>query len=175
MSARPRPSEMPAHALAVGTGLVRRVPATPPERIPGPSAAEVAQRSGMRALLGMTVVVGAFTLHTSAWTALLLVAFCCWSMTLFPTLGNRLLDELAHGYTTLVFTQGTFWFSRESWVTWDFSAVWKYTKNGVEPPTPGAVDPPGLYPSPDRPGRWQVWTGHQWSGTHRPAPDPYAR
>ncbi|MBE7324128.1 hypothetical protein IEQ44_05645 [Nocardioides sp. Y6] len=175
MSARPRPSEMPAHDLAVGAGLVPRVPATPPQRIPGPSAAEVAQRAGMQALVGMVVVAGAFVLHTSALTALLVVAYVCWVMTRFPVVGNRLLDELAHGYTTLVFTQGSFWFSLESWLTWDFSAVWKFTGKGVEPPTPGAVDPPGLYPSPDKPDRWQVWTGAQWSGSHRPAPDPYAR
>lgn len=175
MSARPRPSEMPGHALALGTGLVPRVPATAPQRIPGPSAADVAQRSGVSALVGMVVCGGAFVAHPSAPTALLIIALFGFVMRLFTVVGNRLLDELAHGYTTLVFTQGTFWLSLESWVNWDFSAVWKFTRKGVEPPTSGAVDPPGLYPSPDKPGKWQVWTGCQWSGSHRPAPDPYAR
>jgi hypothetical protein len=36
----------------------------------------------------------------------------------------------------------------------------------VSPPVADA-DPPGLYPSPNRPGAMELWTGVVWSGNYR--------
>jgi len=38
----------------------------------------------------------------------------------------------------------------------------EYTNISVAAPT-GDVDPPGYYPSPNRPGRLELWTGAEWS------------
>lgn len=175
MSSTPRPSEVPGHDLAVATGLVPRIPATPPTPLRGRSAADTGRQALVRGVVAGVVAAVPFVAYPSAPTALLIMAFVGYVMHLFTWVGNRLLDELAQGYTTLTFTQGTFWFTLEGWVAWSFDGVWKLTTDGAVPPTPGTVDPPGLYPSPDKPGKWQVWTGSQWSGSHRPAPDPVPR
>lgn len=90
--------------------------------------------------------------------------------------GDLFLDELAHGYTTLPLLGGAFWgVSRRGrhnyQAPWDFRGVWVLDGRGAVRSAPDrTVDPPGLYPSPHRPGQLQVWTGTVWVSKFR-APD----
>lgn len=161
MTDRPRPSEIPGAAGPV-------VPLEPPTRLPGRSAAEL----GRLSLL-------VFALLVVAWVAVLVwvdpvlvvlgsgLALFAAGWILSGRVGDRLVEELGRGYTTLVLDTGMFWFRPAGWTPWDFDGVWRFTRDGVQPPRPGATDPPGLYPSPHRPGRREVWTGRVWTKVYR--------
>lgn len=80
--------------------------------------------------------------------------------------------ELLLGYTTTTFALGRFWFGAApdapwtlGWIKWDWRGTWVVRPDGsaVSAPT-GDADPPGLYPSPNREGAFELWTGCQWSG-----------
>ncbi len=86
--------------------------------------------------------------------------------------GRAQLAELQLGYTTTRFVHGRWWFAPApdapitlGKIQWDWSGTWVLAEDGtvVSAPSPDA-DPPGLYPSPNRPGAVELWTGHQWSG-----------
>lgn len=157
----PRPSAVP---------VVRSspVPTRPPARLPGASASEL----GRRHLLGFGAATAAylvvFALLDAPWV--LIGAGLAWFVlgwVLLGRVGDRLVEELEHGYTTLVIDTGLFWFRATGWTAWDFAGVWRFTRGGVRPPDPGVTDPPGLYPSPRRSGRREVWTGCAWTRVHR--------
>jgi hypothetical protein len=92
--------------------------------------------------------------------------------------GRRMIEELAHGYTTLTLTAGGFWLTLDPrWATnsqrtvgWDYRGVWVLAPDGAVKQTPDrSVLPPGLYPS-RRPGYFQLWSGRSWTGDYLPAP-----
>ncbi|MEV6596636.1 hypothetical protein AB0M36_07165 [Actinoplanes sp. NPDC051346] len=94
-------------------------------------------------------------------------------------IGDQLVAEFRHGYTTLEWKSGGFWVGEgytggtgEDWSRWDCRGLWLLdAKTGavLRGPVPGG-DPPGMYPSPHHPGRWELWTGLQWHGHYdRPA------
>lgn len=93
--------------------------------------------------------------------------------------GDVFLDELGAGYTTLPVTIGTFWgVNRREGVNyaepWDFRGTWVLDGRGAIRSTPQRdVDPPGLYPSPERPGELQVWTGKAWARKFRTPAQPF--
>lgn len=85
-----------------------------------------------------------------------------------------LLSELAVGYVTNTFHQGLFWFVDgpgprvgNPVVGWVWHGVWVLDSSGrvVSEPDP-EVEPPGFYPSPNRAGSLELWTGSQWIGVH---------
>ena len=86
--------------------------------------------------------------------------------------GLALLAECRRGYATTTFEMGRFWFRAAPgapWtlglVGWDFSGVWVLGSDGrLRPPVRTDVHAPGIYPSPRGDGRWELWTGSQWSG-----------
>lgn len=91
--------------------------------------------------------------------------------------GDVFLEELTAGYTTLPLALGAFWGVNNRRVglnyaePWDFRGVWVLDgRGGVRSAPDREVDPPGLYPSPQRPGQLQVWTGTVWARKFR-APD----
>ncbi|HZK04969.1 MAG TPA: hypothetical protein VFC82_03880 [Actinomycetaceae bacterium] len=93
--------------------------------------------------------------------------------------GRQSLAEFRRGYTTLPFTIGTPWFSLKpgGWLTgfrigWDHRTHWHLDgRTGVPVAAPTvAGDPPGLYPSPHRPGAFELWTGSEWT-RHYDTPD----
>ena len=50
---------------------------------------------------------------------------------------------------------------------WDFSGVWRLDDQGaVVAPPDQRFDPPGYYPSPRSPGRYELWTGIMWTGSY---------
>lgn len=91
---------------------------------------------------------------------------------LLGRVGDRLVEEASRGYATFTVDTAMFWFRVSGWTPWEFDGVWRYTRSGVVPPVAGVADPPGLYPSPHRPDRWEIWSGDVWTGVHR---DPARR
>jgi hypothetical protein len=99
-------------------------------------------------------------------------------MQFFAQVGDRNLEELAHGYTTLTLRFGGFWggegrrrpgLGRR--VPWDYSGVWVLDgQTGAVRSEPDPErEPPGFYPSPNRPGVLELWTGAVWAGRYRDA------
>lgn len=122
----------------------------------------VAPRSGPGAVVGGVVGLMVLAAVATAWRSVAKVN----------------LTELEAGYTTLRLTFGGFGWGRvRQWrsghrIPWDYAGTW------VLDPTSGAVvsapdpafDPPGLYPSPTRTGRLELWTGAVWTGETWPHP-----
>ncbi|MDI6100413.1 hypothetical protein QLQ12_17535 [Actinoplanes sp. NEAU-A12] len=176
------PREVPGYAEAWAAGLIPRVPATPPRLAVAPTA-----RAVFRTLLGTAVggiltlilflkilewVTGsdvAVTVAVSLGGTLLFVLI----LRLVTRIGDQLVAELRHGYTTLEVPSGTFWvgegytsISGDVVSRWDYRGLWLLdgsTGAVLRGPVPGG-DPPGMYPSPHRPGRWELWTGLEWLG-----------
>lgn len=159
----PRPSEM-----SQGSGRRRAVPVESPVRLAGRSAAELACRYALVFAAVTVVYVIVFVLVD---VPLVLIALgAAWfavGWVLLGRVGDRLVDEVDRGYTTVVLETGMLWFRPSGWIPWDFDGVWKYTRSGVQAPVAGVTDPPGLYPSPHRPGRFEVWTGAVWTKVYR--------
>ena len=91
---------------------------------------------------------------------------------LLAGVGDVAVSELHKGYTTLPLRFGSYWMaggrfrlSTDLRLSWDYSALWQLeSANGavVEAPST-AEDPPGMYPSPSRPGAYELWTGVLWT------------
>ncbi len=50
-------------------------------------------------------------------------------------------------------------------IEWDWRGTW--VLNGADEVVSAPsdeLDPPGVYPSPDRDGLLELWTGHEWAG-----------
>jgi len=135
--------------------------------------------------LGWAVLASALARPLHRWSpvagpALLVLGALALFLLLFvrprSRVGDVFLDELGAGFTTLPLTVGAFWgVNRREGANymepWDFRGVWVLDGHGEVRSAPDpAVDPPGLYPSPERPGQLQVWTGRTWARKFR-APD----
>lgn len=182
----PRPRDMPGYGEAREAGIAPSVPATPPLITVQPPAGR-AMRDFWVTLAG---VVGASTLAAIIGSddgrldvpGLLLfltvtVAGIAVAVRKIRRVGRALLAEIRLGYATTTFQQGAFWLGRgpgrgvmERSTGWDWSGLWVLRTDGTVVSAPNSdVDPPGLYPSPNRPGSYELWTGHQWTAYH---PDP---
>lgn len=105
-----------------------------------------------------------------------LLAFWLIVFRFLKAVGVRNTMELERGYTTLTFTFGGFgWRESRRWkqtghrTPWDYRGIWTLDRTGstvVSPPDRN-VDPPGYYPSPNRAGAFELWTGVAWSGHYR--------
>ncbi len=74
--------------------------------------------------------------------------------------GARNLQDLEHGYTTLVLSLGLFALSERSWretsmrIPWDYAGTWVLGQDGrVLSPPDRSIEPPGWYPSPRKHGQ----------------------
>lgn len=178
--ARIPPREVAGYAQAYAAGQLPLVPQHPPTLVVRPTARAQLHRlivltfTGVlaAALLGRllerlawpgglrAVVLGAVALALGVGTLRLLAG-----------VGNRSLAELERGYTTLELTFGGFWFGEghefqgeDLRAPWDYRGTWLlHHRDGrvLRAPDP-TVDPPGMYPSPHRPGRRELWTGAVW-------------
>ena len=152
-----------------------RVPPTAPALLPGPSA----QAEFRRFLLKSVAVVVAVLLivdtapHVglgSAGTIVVALAaglVALWLIVqLFAEVGDRTLEELEHGYTTLTLQRPV-----RGRATWDYSGAWVLdgTTGAVRSAPNPEREPPGFYPSPNRPGALELWTGAAWAGRYRDA------
>jgi hypothetical protein len=160
--------------------VARRAPASAPALLPGPSA----QAEFRRFLLkGVGVVVAVLLIvdtapHVglgSAGVSIVVLAAglaALWLiLQLFAQVGDRNLEELAHGYTTLTLRFGGFWGGEgQRRPGMGRRAPWDYSGVGAVRSVPDPErEPPGFYPSPNRPGALELWTGAVWAGRYRDA------
>lgn len=181
---------MPGHARALAEGRLPRVPRTPPALLPGRTASSAARRLLVRAAVA---VAGALAGPEAAGragvpapvssVAVLVLGLAGLALLLrgWAAVGDRNLEELRHGYTTLVLSHGSFRGGvrrdvGELGPPWDYAGIWVLAGDGrVRQPPDLAVDPPGFYPSPLRPGEDELWTGAAWTGQLRPRRPPGPR
>lgn len=184
----PRPRDVPGFPEAAAAGRIPPRPEQPPSLLPGTTAHQALVRCGVvlagAALLIVSVIVcgpesGGQT--TVPQLAVMLGATAAGIAAMLMAIGRFrrvLLAELAAGYVTTTFHQGAFWLVNRPGpkvgndvVGWNWDGVWVLTSDGsvVSAPNPDA-DPPGFYPSPNQPGRLELWTGSQWMGVHADAP-----
>jgi len=180
------PRDVPGYAAAVAAGHVPRVPSAPPGLAVRPTARASFHRfvgvalGGVGALAIVSLLVRALPLPA----AVLPVALGGGAVAAFlaarraqARVGVAALAEFRHGYTTLVLDIGGFWFgegpttrSGEVRAAWDYRGLWHLdasTGRVIRPPEEG-TDPPGMYPSPTRPGCLELWTGATWLGHAQP-------
>ncbi len=158
-----RPSQVPGFAAHS-----YQVPANPPTLLPGLSAKQLATRSVVMFALAMFVWVGLLAFADASWVVLSSgLGLFALGWFLLKRLGDRLISELSCGYTSFSFASGMFWFRNDGWVSWDFSGVWKLTGAEMIAPTQVAIEPPGLYPSPHREGKLELWSGRSWTKVYR--------
>lgn len=161
------------------------MPVTPPALLPGRSAGRefnlwLATTGAVvvAVLVALEVVpaVGVGTWGASALTLAVGLIGLALIMRNLGRVGDRKLEEIAHGYTTLKLEFGGFWLGEgRRWprfghrAPWDYSGLWVLdgATGAVESEPDREVDPPGLYPSPNRPGALELWTGVVWSGHYR--------
>lgn len=180
-----RPREVPAFAAAAAVGGVPVVPPTPPALIAGTTADKSFNFFLLKLVVAAGIVVASLDIvpkivgGKGLLTALVdftlgmtvLVLMLRW----LKSVGERNFQEISQGYTTLVLRYGMFgpdassrWYRTRFRVPWDYSGLWVLGNDGrvVTAPDPG-VDPPGFYPSPNRQGAYELWTGVGWSGQFR--------
>lgn len=183
----PLPPDVPGFAEAKARGLLPTIGPEPPPPLPGVAASVLMDRwvwATIAAFSG-TIVVGLLVSRAVSLTGFGAVAYALFCLAVLAAIwlflgkvGDRVLAELQHGYTTLELQEGTFWMlATRPWrngakrVLWDYSGTWVVSHRTQTPlATPSArVTPPGLYPSPHHEKRWELWTGIMWSGNfHQP-------
>lgn len=185
MSRATPPEQVPAYAAARTGGLVPAPGRVPPEPLDGVSAGTMAVRWTVGAIvvffgfIAVALVAGRSLPDGGAIAAVIagagvLVLAGTWIA--WGRVGRRAVREYQAGYATLVLTEGAFWMgSLRPWlnaatrIRWDFGATWVLDRRTAAvvaaPGEEGSA--PGFYPSPDRPDRWELWTGRMWAGIVR--------
>lgn len=181
-----RPREVGGFEAAVASGVVRPVPPTPPPLLDGPSAARLFSRflaKSAAVVAGVLIALAVFPRLGLGTTAISLLSLAAgliglWAIMRFlGNVGDRKLEELRHGYTTLELDFGGFWLGEgRRWprfgrrIPWDYSGVWLLdgTTGAARQAPDRDRDPPGLYPSPNRPGVLELYSGVVWTGDYRP-------
>ncbi len=184
----PLPPQVEGYAEARARGLLPVVGEQPPRLLPGPTADQASLRVLAALAATMVAVVAAGKVGSAVFggggaLAVVVGLVALVALTIlyraWARVGERNLAELRRGYTTLSLTAGSFWhgdlrrFGRFGHrPPWDYRGVWVLANDGTVTQAPDhAVVAPGLYPSPNRPGRWEVWTGQVWTGDFRPSPE----
>ena len=184
-----RPHQVPGFREAWNAGLVPVVPETPPRLLPGRSAESLLWWYGRNLGLGIGAHLLSVSLLVPRLPGLLdLLLMLGGGLALFWCLlrglrrvGERNLQELARGYTTLPLVFGDFWYGGRYYsghrMPWDCSGAWHLHRStgAVVRPPQRWLEPPGLYPSPHRPGRYELWTGAGWSGHFWDGSGPHAQ
>ena len=195
MSRAVHPWNVPGFAAAAARGLVPVVPAEPPALLPGPSAHAAVWRylRQVGAVVGgwMLTMLAVSSIDSTVAVVVRLVALAVslvgfWRVVVVgrARAGERLLAELDAGYATFRPPFGGFWTTRqESQPTltyqepWDFRGIWQLSPTGAlaGPPPDRSVAAPGFYPSPNRPGVFELWTGAAWGSVWRTPTFPLPR
>lgn len=160
------------------------IPSNPPTPLPGLSA----QALFIRVIIAFGAAVGVGLLASNLLRkaslpqgvpALLLgplSLLVLWEiLRMLGRVGDRLVAELSHGYTSLLMPFGGFTTNRgrRNWLIgfrtpWDFDTVWVLDGRGrVKRPPRRRGPAPGFYPSPTQRGAQELWTGRVWSGIYR--------
>lgn len=190
---RPAPRELPAFQEAAERGLIPIVPEHPPTH-PHADLVPTSRRMLDRWLVQ---TVGAAALYVAlAWAVVGRISTPYYvHQWLFMALGvvglflvlrsisratRRVLEETMHGYTTSIISFGALcslgrthkaWGGGDNGPPHSFDGVWVLDRNFKVQSTPNPnFDPPGFYPSPHEPEKWELWTGSAWTGTYREQP-----
>jgi hypothetical protein len=180
------PRQVPGYARAAAAELLPRVPAQPPARLPGATARQVMMAGLAQAAVAFAVSIVVFLqipklglpaiLEPLIMIPVGIAPFAFFMGRVFPRAGDRSLQEMAQGYTTLTLGFGDFWLGPpRRWpkyghrMPWDYRGLWVYDGQGqriISAPDL-SVDPPGYYPSPNRTDSLELWTGTVWAGHFR--------
>lgn len=180
----PVPREVPGFADAVAAGRTPARPTSPPTLRPGTTAHQALVQCGIVLAVAAAAVLATVLLvptngnqATVPGMALILTATIVGVAAIVMSVRRfrrMLLSELAAGYVTTTFHQGLFWLTNRPGPTvgndvvgWVWDGVWVIDSSGnvVSSPDPN-LDPPGMYPSPNRPDQLELWTGCQWIGVY---------
>ncbi len=178
----PHPRQVPGYDDARRAGGLPGVPDQPPTLDVRPTANGLFLRfvafagGGLAAILAVVLLLGALDVP-DAWRAPVFgVLGLAWFVLLFRRLsavGRQSAAELQRGYTTLVLDFGGFWvgegpltLSGDMRAAWDYRGTWHlgHRDGHVIRAPDRSIDPPGMYPSPHRPGQYELWTGATWLG-----------
>ncbi len=176
---------MPGYREAAAASVLPAVPAEPPRLLPGPTAQRLFHQflwriaAAVGALLLWLRVRGALDLPPLATLLDPLSAILVLGLILrwWRQVGVRNMEELQHGYTTFVMQFGAFqrgerrhWRGAHTRVLWDYSGTWVLDGNGGVITAPDrSADAPGFYPSPNKPGALELWSGLVWTGEYHKA------
>lgn len=179
-----RPRDVTGYEQAVTAGLTPARPSHPPSLLPGTTAHRALVQCGFAlggaaVLIVIALALGPESGGQASMRDLLTVlgAALAGLVVVLLAVGRfrrALLAELAAGYVTTTFHQGLLWFAARPGprvgndvVGWRWDGLWVLDGSGrvVSAPSP-EVEPPGFYPSPNQPGRLELWTGAQWVGVH---------
>lgn len=178
----PHPRQVPGYAEARHAGGLPVVPDQPPELAVGPTAHGLFLRfvafaaGGLVAILAIVLLLDPLGVPDGWQAVVFLVLGLGWFVLLFRRLaavGRQSAAELQRGYTTLVLDFGGFWvgegpltLSGDMRAAWDYRGTWHLShRDGHVLRAPDrSVEPPGMYPSPHRPGTMELWTGATWLG-----------
>lgn len=153
---------MPGFATAAVADRLVSVPATPPQFIPSSTAHHAFNLFLLKGAAAVAVALLAIdpiqNLRISpVWTSLVTLSLSLSALWLivhwWAGVGARNLEELRYSYTTLILQYSTFKPTGDR--------RWYKSK-----PNPD-IDPPGFYPSPNKPENFELWTGSAWTGQYR--------
>ncbi len=180
----PNPRTVPGFETAAALGLTPRVPDQPPAPVVMNSShlllGAVATSFAGIALLLVTVS----KLNLPGWQ-IGAVATGVVGVVLALLVWHRQLmwAEIMAGYCRMDYMvalfsrdrEGRFPASRMKGAPWDLSGLWLLGNNDevVRQPVPGVL-PPGRYPSPNRPGELELWTGLAWAYRYQKPDRPFS-
>lgn len=178
----PEPRDVEGFADAVSAGVTPARPATPPRIAGRPTARRAFIVLATTFCVAAAVAIACLVMlpggRVAGWGAVAFFAVLAIGYLATRASLHRFRDtfltELHAGYATTTFTQGLFWIprrgsGRRTWgddvVGWNWDGLWVLDVHGNVVSAPDrSLDPPGLYPSPHRPGQLELWTGYRWTG-----------
>lgn len=175
-----QPRDVPGFAQAWEAGNVPRVSVDVPQIAAGPTAYQVFQKFLVRSTVtvGMMLVILLIADHANlssvvSGVLILVSGLVCVGLIVFVFWRNVLRSnwrEMEFGYTTLQMHR---WSTVGARDPWDYSGLWVLDHHGLKviAPPNRLIDPPGYYPSPNRTGTMELWTGSVWSGKYRSSGD----
>lgn len=167
------PRTVPGYARAVELGLTPHVPASPPS--PAGTSSTRFILGIVAASVGVLLVVltlanagraPAWVLGVVAAVGLVVVAV------LLRRLRSIMWAEIQAGYCRMDYMVALFSrdpeyrfpANRMRGAPWDLRGLWRLAEDGSVAAEPDrSVLPPGHYPSPNRPGELELWTGLAWA------------
>ncbi|MBC9227089.1 hypothetical protein GL325_12200 [Aeromicrobium sp. 636] len=167
------PRTVPGFDRAVELGLTPRTPADPPPTVTTNSRRLLLAIVATTFSLLLVVLLLANATPAPPWLLGLVTALTLAIIVrMFVRLRRVMWDEISAGYCRVDYMVALFSrdpeyrfpASRMRGAPWDLRGLWRLADDGsvvVEPDW--SVLPPGHYPSPNRPGQLELWTGSAWA------------